>query len=50
MYTVVQKFGVDKIFYCFWKKAVMLTKDAFTVFDQGYSKNSNIMEYYKNLK
>ncbi len=31
-------------------KSLMLTKVAFTTSDQKYSKNSNIVKYYYNLK
>ncbi len=41
------KFVVGKIFLCFWKKSLTLTKAA--LFDQKYSKNSNIVNYYYNL-
>ncbi len=42
-YTIIQKFGVVKLSYCFRKTSLMVTK---TVFDQNYSKNSNIVIYY----
>ncbi len=43
MYTIIQKFGVSKIF---WKKSLMFTKTA--LFDQKYSKNCNIVKCYYN--
>lgn len=44
-YTTVQKFEVSKIFkLCFWKKSLMLD-----LFDQIYSKDSDIVKYYYNV-
>ncbi len=42
-YNTVGKFGVGKIFECFWKKSLMLSKAVFI-----WSNNA-IMKYY-NLK
>ncbi len=44
MYTIIQTFGVSKIFECFWKKSLLLT----IYFIQRYSKNSNNVKYYYN--
>ncbi len=29
LYTTIQKFGVSKMYSCFWKKSLRLTKAAF---------------------
>ncbi len=42
----IQTFGVSTIFECFWKKSLMLT----IYFIQRYSKNSNNVKYFYNLK
>lgn len=47
LYTTVQKFGVCKIFLCFWEKSLMLIKAAF-FFGQKSSENSNFVKYYFN--
>ncbi len=47
-FTVVQKFGVGKILKYFWKNCFCSTR--LHLFDQKYSKNSNIVKYYYNLK
>jgi len=43
IYTIIQKLGIDIIFSCFWKYD-------HDVFDQIYSKNSDIVKYYYNVK
>ncbi len=48
MYRTIQKFGVHKIFNVF--KRLFLCPPVLLLFDQKYSKNSNIMKYYYNLK
>ncbi len=41
-------FGVIKILLCFWKKYFRLTGVAFIY--KKYSKTSNIVKYFHNLK
>ncbi len=48
IHNTVQKFRVCKIFKYFWKMSLMLTKATFIWLK--YSKNSNIVKHYYNLK
>ncbi len=47
-YITVQKFGVAKIFHIFERN--LFYSPRLHLIDQNYSKNSNIVKYYYNLK